>query len=253
MTRFRVGSIVILVILSTFLNETELELMNDKRWSDGNNDQNVSDNIEIEVDMGDRELTYNNTTRNISAEEGWASTTTIVSLDGEFEYTIEFKMMDHSVSPPVEMYCNNWPSTLSTGPCISIFTLGPGAGGYTIPIHYPVLENSTDACLEVTLTKHDTDETEWNIACWHQQSLSDWDYDGVIDIIDICGDTPQNSTVDEHGCASFQIPNNDTNGNMSSDTDGNISTSTSSEIPALSVVLTMMSIVFAAIIVRSRD
>lgn len=260
MTNLRLGSIVVLLILSTFPSETELELMNDKRWSHGNDGQNVSDNIEIEIDIGDREVRYTQdgvqTSRNVSADEGWASADVYINVSMESEYILELKMMDHSVSPPVEMYCNLWENDSLISypiPCIKNYTLNQSSNKYLIHSLYPSLENSTDACLEVTLTKLATNETGWNIACWHQQSLSDWDYDGVIDIMDICGKTPQNSTVDEHGCASFQIPDYDTNGNMSSDANENMSTSTSSKIPALSIVLTMMSIVFAAIIVKSRD
>lgn len=156
-----------------------------------------NEEITIEVNMSDRTVIQ----RFISQDEGWA--TVMVSLSGLTvgnQYTLTMKMMDGSVSPEVEMFCNNWPSVISTGPCNSEFEFTVEGDIQIFGSHYPALESSTQACVYVDLFDEQMNQIVGNSDCWNQYSTSDWDDDGVIDILDICGETPLNSTVNETGC-----------------------------------------------------
>ena len=228
-------------------------------YSDGNNtedennqnnnstsdvDESSSDDIEIEVDMGDREIYLSaEETRSVSADEGWPSVTvTFYNLSSDSAYNRIYRMMDYSVSPPVEMFCNNWPSVLTSGPCSfnSTFTVTSGLDRQAFRTSYPALEDSTNACMEVTLENLDTGEVRTKMSCWTQKSLSDWDYDGVKDILDICGDTENGAIVDDQGCV-IEAENTDA-----------INDSTSDSIPGFEASVLLSSIVCALITLRRR-
>jgi len=76
--------------------------------------------------------------------------------------------------------------------------------------------------------------------CWTQRSLSDWDYDGVKDILDICGDTENGAIVDDQGCV-IEAENTDA-----------INDSTPESIPGFEVSVLLSSIVCALITLRRR-
>jgi PGF-CTERM protein len=197
---------------------------------------NASDDIEIEVDMGDREIYLSaEETRSVSADEGWPTVrVTFYNLSSDSEYNRISRMMDYSVSPPVEMFCNNWPSVLTSGPCSfnSTFIVTPGLDRQAFISSYPALEDSTNACMEVTLENLDTGEVRTKMSCWTQKSLSDWDYDGVIDILDICGDTPVGTVVNANGCVE------------ASETDS---------VPGFGAILGITAVLGAALITSRRD
>ena len=73
-----------------------------------------------------------------------------------------------------------------------------------------------------------------------RKNLSDWDYDGVIDILEICGDTENGAIVDDQECV-IETENTDA-----------INDSTSDSIPGFEVSVLLSSLVCALIILRRR-
>jgi len=136
----------------------------------------------------------------ISADDGWASVTVeLTNLVVGEEYTRDYLMVDHSVSPHVNMYCNNWPSEITSGPCGFDSTFTAQYSSIFVVTHFPALEDSTQACLEIDISDS-SGSIATEIGCWNQQSISDWDNDGVIDLLDTCGDTPVGTIVNANGC-----------------------------------------------------
>jgi hypothetical protein len=126
-------------------------------------------------------------------------------------------------------------------------------------IHYPALEDSTQACLEINLS--DSSEFIVNeIGCWNQQSISDWDNDGVIDILDTCGDTPSGIVVDVNGCVS---EGDEGDGNESDEGDGNesniggstddLGSSTGGDLPGFTGVMATITLAGAAMLAGRRN
>jgi hypothetical protein len=187
--------------------------------------------------MDSRVLNYNGEELQISADEGWASVTVELSnlVVGE-EYTLSNSMVDHSVSPHVKMYCNNWPSEITSGPCDFENTFTAQSSTVITRVHYPALEDSTQACLEVDLSDS-SGSIATEIGCWNQQSISDWDNDGVIDLLDTCGETPSGTVVDANGCVA-EISTDDIGGD--------------DLMPGFEANLLLISILFAVITLRRR-
>ena len=207
---------------------------------DANNNCQSANNsvgINITINMDSRVLYPNGHFLQISADEGWASVTVELSnlVVGE-EYTLSNSMVDHSVSPHVEMYCNNWPSEITSGPCEYENTFTAQSSTVISRVAYPALEDSTQACLEVDLSDS-SGSIATEIGCWNQKSISDWDNDGVIDVLDTCGDTPVGTIVNASGCVA-EISTDDIGGD--------------DEIPGFEANLLFISILFAVITLRRR-
>ena len=176
-------------------------------------------NIEIFANFDQRTLEFEGQSMEVQSDEGWPSVQFIVyGLDVGTQYGINAKMWDYSVFPEEEMFCNNWPSQIVSGPCENSWQFTAEQEQMTITLHYPVLESSTQACLLVKLFE-DSIEKQNDMSCWNQNSISDWDFDGVIDINDNCGATPINSTVNETGCLIIDA-GNETGGENLLDSDG---------------------------------
>ena len=175
--------------------------------------------IEISTNFDQRIINFGGELVEIQSNEGWPSVDVVVfGLDIGTQYEINAKMWDYTTFPEEQMYCNNWPSQIISGPCEFSYSFTAQAEEMNMTLHYPALESSTQACLVVKLLEEGI-EKQNNILCWNQNSISDWDFDGVIDINDYCGATPINSTVNETGCIIIDT-GNETIGDTLLDSDG---------------------------------
>ncbi|GEM_PF-2782543 len=175
--------------------------------------------IDLSTNFDERNIEFAGETVQIESDQGWPSVlVSVEDLEIGTQYQINAKMWDYSVFPEEEMFCNNWPSQIITGPCENSYSFTAQQKEMTMTLHYPALESSTQACLIVILSSDDL-EIDNNMICWNQDSKSDWDLDGIIDINDLCGATPINSTVNETGCLITE-PGNNTSVDELLDTDG---------------------------------
>ena len=113
--------------------------------------------------------------------------------------------MDYSVSPPAKMYCDNGPSENENEYCEDSFDLTYQHQNIVLYMSFMALEPSTQACLEISFSKSDGEIIGEGMTCWIQDSTSDWDYDGVIDTLDLCAKTLNGTIVDEQCCGSVYI------------------------------------------------
>ena len=126
----------------------------------------------------------------VNQQEAWGTVTiNAIDLDAGQEYTLDWVVEDHSLSPPTIMMQNDhiW--------------VGGNDGTHTYELEFHDLADTTDACITVTFTAGDSELQVVDSVCWMSASTADSDGDGVYDKNDLCPDTTAGLTVATDGCS----------------------------------------------------
>ena len=126
----------------------------------------------------------------VNQQEAWGTVTiNAIDLDAGQEYTLDWVVGDHSVSPPTVMMQND-----------HIWVAG-NDGTYTYELEFHDLADTTNACITVTFTAGDSELQVVDNVCWMSASTADSDGDGVYDKNDFCPDTTAGLIVAADGCS----------------------------------------------------
>ena len=146
----------------------------------------------------------------LNLQEAWGTVTIdAVDLDSGQEYTLDWVVEDHSLSPPTIMMQND-----------HIWVAGSD-GTYTYELEFHDLADTSNACITVTFTAGDDELQVVNNVCWPSASTADGDGDGVYDKNDLCPDTTAGLTVTADGCSDSDNDGFDTDLEIDCNTDPN--------------------------------
>ncbi|MGA0379724.1 MAG: PGF-CTERM sorting domain-containing protein, partial [Candidatus Poseidoniaceae archaeon] len=146
----------------------------------------------------------------MNLQEAWGTVTIdAIDLDAGQEYTLDWVVEDHSLSPPTIMMQND-----------HIWVAG-NDGTYTYELEFHDLADTTDACITVVFTAGDDELQVVDNVCWMSASTADGDGDGVYDKNDLCPDTSAGLAVTADGCSDSDNDGFDTDLEIDCNTDPN--------------------------------
>jgi len=150
----------------------------------------TSENIQVIDDTSNQDDATISVAVNMHSTEAWGTVTIdAIDLDAGQEYTLDWVVEDHSLSPPTTMIQND-----------HIWVAG-NDGTYTYELEFHDLADTTNACITVTFTAGNDELQVVDNVCWASASTADGDGDNVYDKNDLCPNTTEGLAVGADGCS----------------------------------------------------